>query len=433
MKDVTQPLKGRGTMLSVVATVAALVGLLAFAPLASAASDPLSSGTTTLTLNKGFFKKLKKSGVKVLKLSPGTVKSRTVTLPVSGGSLDPTTGLGTIEQNPKSGLKFKHGKKTAPVNTLVLETSTNSLKAKVAGKNMKLASVAGVTVARNGFGANVSVTKLKLTGKAAKQLNKKLGFTGKKKSGKKNKRASASKTAQPPFKGGQVLGGSKSETQPKTVTVLPGGNVTFATNASTVAKLSDVEVEIEKQGATTELSSEPPPIYGFPISGGSISPAATGGTVLTSGGLKLVQVLPTGPESALKTVITLGEFSFDLAAKTVLVEVIAESNASEKLNLGKLGRSSIADISLTGAAVTSDPTTHTVSVQNAAATLQPISAEVLNGFSQVYQGYLTAVFQGPPFFLTKEEAEAAAAEAVKEDHLAVGDPLGTISFTAHTQ
>ncbi len=234
MKDVTQPLKGRGTMLSVVATVAALVGLLAFAPFASAASDPLSSGTTTLTLNKGFFKKLKKNGVKVLKVSPGTVKNRTVKLPVSGGSLDPTTGLGTVEQS--GGIKFKRGKKTAPVNTLVLDTTTNSLNAKVAGKNMKLASVTGLTVARNGFGANVSITKLKLTGKAAKQLNKKLGFTGKKKSGKKDKRASASKAVQPPFKGNQVLGGSTSETQPKTVAVLPGGKANLLTDEATVKK-----------------------------------------------------------------------------------------------------------------------------------------------------------------------------------------------------
>src|ERR1700704_5385670 len=99
MKRVTQPVGARGTMLSAVAVVAALTALLAFAPFASAASDPLASGTTTVKLNKGFVNKLKKSGVKVLKLSPGTVKGTTVTLPVSGGSLDPTTGLGTVEHS----------------------------------------------------------------------------------------------------------------------------------------------------------------------------------------------------------------------------------------------------------------------------------------------------------------------------------------------
>lgn len=421
MKEVTQPLKGRGTMLSVVATVAALIALLAFAPLASAANDPLSSGTTTLTLNKGFFKKLKKSGVKVLKLSPGTLKNRTVTLPVSGGSLDPTTGLGTIEQSPKSGLKFKHGKKTAPVNTLILETSTNSLKAKVAGKNMKLASVAGVTVARNGFGANVSVTKLKLTGKAAKQLNKKLGFTGNKNSGKKNKRASASKTAQPPFKGNQVLGSSASETQPKTVTVLPGGKASLLTNEATVKKFAfppptgmGVKIETFSPGETEKLVNPFTPLLKFPISGGTIAPNASSGIVQTTGGVKLVQ---EPEEFAIpipgKTTMTLNAIWVDLGAKTATVEVGVESTISPKLNLGKPERFSIANLNLAGATIKSDPSAHTVTVENAVATLQGVTAETLN---QVF---------GAPW----------DAEGVELPHpkFAEGDGLGTFSFTAQTQ
>ncbi|MFL5899935.1 MAG: HtaA domain-containing protein [Solirubrobacterales bacterium] len=403
MKDVTQPLKGRGTMLSVVATVAVLVGLLAFAPLASAASDPLSSGTTRITLNKGFFKKLKKNGVKVLKVSPGTVKSRTVTLPVSGGSLDPITGLGTIEHS--GGVKFKRGKKTAPVNTLVLDTTTKSLKAKVAGKSMKFASVAGYTVARNGFGANVSITKLKLTGKAAKQLNKKLGFTGKKKSGKKK--------ARPLFKGNQVLGSSTSETQPKTVTVLPSGKASLLTNEATVKKFvlpppNGLAVKIEPISPTeVETIANPfTPILKFPISGGSIAPDASSGKVETTGGVRLVQKLVAGT-----TTITLGNILVDLSAKTATAEITIESTISPELNKGALGRSSIADLNLSGATIKSDPSAHTVTVENAAATLQEVTALVL-----------TEVF-GAPF------------DAVKVEHakFAKGDPLGTFSFTAQTQ
>ncbi len=220
-------------MLSAVAMVAALVAMLAFAPFASATSDPVASGTTTVNLNKGFVKKLKNAGVKVLKVSPGTLKGNKVTLPVSGGSIDPTNGLGSLELS--GGIKFKAGKKTAPVNTLVLDTAQSSLTGKVAGKSMKFAGVSGLTYTRNGFGVSVNVAKLKLTGKAAKQLNKKLGFSGQKKSsgkGTSKKRASVSKdksksqdkAVQPPFKGNQVLGGAFSETQPKTVAVVATGN-----------------------------------------------------------------------------------------------------------------------------------------------------------------------------------------------------------------
>lgn len=394
MNEVTQPVRARGMMLSAVATVAALAALLALAPFASAASDPLASGTTTITLNKNLFKKLKKSGTKVIKVSPATVKARRVTLPVSGGSLDPTNGQGTIEQS--GGIKFKHGKKSAVVKLLVLDTTNKSLKAKVGGKSMKLASVSGLSSARNGFGANVTIGSTKLTGKAAKQLNKKLGFTG-----KQAKKA--------PFKGGKGLGSGLSETQPKTVTVLPGGNATLATSLATDLKLAKVLVEIETVAPATEPEPIPPPSYAFPISGGTIAPNAEGGVLQTTGGLKLIQEFGPGVE----TTMTLNAIWVDLGAKTATVEVTLASTLSEEINkLGNLGRSSIANISLTGATIKSDPSAHTVSVENATATLQAVTAETLN-----------SVFVEPFEAVTKTEAER-----FKE-----GDPLGTFSFTAQTQ
>lgn len=399
MRDVTQPVRARGTMLSGVAAVAALAALLALAPFASAASDPLAGGTTTITLNKGFFKRLKKAGVKVQKVSPATVKKRKATLPVSGGSLDPITGAGTVEHN--GGIKFKRGKKTAKVNFLVL-ASTSSLKAKVAGKNMKLASVKGATVARNGFGANVNISSLKLTGKAAKKLNKKLGFTGKQK-----KRA--------PFKGGKSLGSSASETQPKTVTVT-GGNASLLTDETTVKKFvlappNGHLVKIEPISPTEAETVANPftPVLKFPIGGGSIAPDASSGIVQTVGGVRLVQDL--GPSG--KTTMTLANIWVDLGAKTATVEVTIESTISPQLNLGALGRSSIANLNMTGATIKSDPVGHTVVVENAVATLQAVTAETLN-----------SVF-GAPFDATEPPTP--------HPKFAEGDGLGTFSFTAQTQ
>jgi hypothetical protein len=381
-------------MLSAVAVLAALAALLAVAPFASAASDPLASGTTTLTLNKNLFKKLKKAGVKTIKVSPGTVKVRTVTLPVSGGSLDPTNGLGTVEQS--GGIKFKHGKKSAVVKTIVVDTTTNSINANVAGKNMKLASVSGVSAARNGFGANVTIGSTKLTSKAAKQLNKKLGFAG-----KQAKKA--------PFKGGKGMGSALSETQPKTVTVVPGGNASLVTSLATDQKLAEVLVGIETVAPATETAPLPP-TFAFPISGGTIAPNASSGIVQTSGGLKLHQVfVPT----AVETTMTLNAIYVDLGAKTATVEVTVESKGIDpKLNLGPLGRSSIANISLTGATIKSDPSARTVSVENATATLQAVTAETLN-----------SVFVTPFEAITSTKAE----------HFVEGDPLGSFSFSAQTQ
>jgi Htaa len=406
MNDVTQAERGRGTMLAVVAMAAALVALLAFAPFASAASDPLASGTTTITINKGFFKKLKKAGVKVQKVNPATVKSRTAKLPVSGGSLDPTTGQGTVEHS--GGIKFKRGKRKVVINTVVLETTTSSLKAKVAGKSMKLATVKGATTSRNGFGANVNATALKLTGKAVKQLNKKLGFKGKSK--KKS-----------PSKSGRSLGASVSETQPKTVTVLPGGSTNLTLSAAALQKLARVgpppgetegpfAVKLSVIPPTTVVSAGPPPTLGFPISGGTIAPDASSGIVQTSGGIQLKQNLEAVGKG--ETTLTMANIWIDLGAKTATVEVTIENPKTPEANLGNLGRSSIADIQLTGATITSNPLTRTVSVQNGTATLQAVTAATLN-----------SVFIEP--------IEKATAEP--QEKFAAGDPLGTFSFTAQTQ
>ncbi len=409
MTDATQPRMGRGTMLPVVATVAALFALLAFAPFASAASDPLASGTTTINLNKGFFKKLKKNDVKVLKVSPGKVKNRTVTLPVSGGSLDPTTGQGTV--NDSGGFKFKHGKKTAALKNLVLDTTKKSLSGKLGKKNLKIASVAGITFTREGFGTNVKIGKLKLTGKAAKELNKKLGFGGK--SGNKHKRASTSSknssSSEAVFKANQLMGGSTNATQPSTVAVVPGGNATLKTDLATVKKFGEVLVKFVPIAPATEEELPLPPSFFFPIGGGTIAPNATAGTVQTLGGVKLVQKeLEPAPGVTFQLSMTLNAIWIDLGTKQATVEVSIDStNQAVVPTPGNVGRSSIADINLTGATISSDPINHTVTVNNASATLQAVTAATLN--------------------------EVFAKPLKKENVFVAGDPLGTFSFTAHTQ
>lgn len=412
MREVTQPVRARGTMLSAVAAVAALAALLAFAPFASATSDPVASGTTSVTLNKGFYKKLKKAGVKVLKVSPGKVNKRKVTLPVAGGSMDPTNGLGSLELS--GGFKFKRGGKQAPLKSLVLDTAQSKLTGKVANKKMKIATVSGLTYTRNGFGVNVTVAKMKLTGSAVKQLNKKLGYTGSNSGKKSSASASKAQSAKSPFKANQVMGGSVSETQPKTVAVIATGTADLNTSEATVKKFvlpppNGYAVKIEPILPAEGLSGPTlfSPILRFPLSGGTIAPDATGGTVQTTGGVNLHQVLGPGSE----TTMTLNAIWVDLSAKTATVEVTVASTIDPKLNLGALGRSSIANLDLTGATVVSDPANRKVSVLNANATLQAVTAETLN-----------SVFGAP-----------LDAKAVPHPKFVEGDSLGSFSFVVQTQ
>jgi hypothetical protein len=421
MTEATQPRMARGTKLPLAVLAAALFALLAFAPFASAAADPVESGSATITLNSGFVKTLKKHGVKIIKIKPAKLKGKKATFPVVGGEVDPTNGAGTLKLG--GGLTFKHGKKKAPVKALVIDTTKKGLFAKVAGKKVKLATLAGWTYARAGFGVSMTVKKLKLTKAAAKQLNKKLGF----KKGKK------------PFVGNKLMGSAKAEEQPATVTVLPGGNVSFKADQELLLKLKDVETEAKVIAPTTEKGLGD---YELPITGGTIAPSGAAGVVQTAGGLLLTQKLDKGDGSFLETEITLGNMWLDLSAKTVTVEVVAKSNASESLNLGNLGRSSIADLTITG--VTADAATRTVSVSSSAV-LQPISAEVLEGFVKVYQAYYEAVFcaKAAPEKCNSANADQKAAEQaaakeaaekkVEKDHISAGNPLGDFSFTAQAQ
>lgn len=413
MTDASQPRLARGRMLPAGILVTALFALLAFAPLASATSDPVASGTTTVTLNNAWTKYLKTFGIKIQKISPTKVKGQKVTFKVTGGSIDPTNGLGSLTLG--GGLKFKAGKKSTTVKGLILDTAKNSLTGKIAGKKVKIAKTSGLSISRNGFGVNANLKSLKLENAAAKKLNEKLGFA---------------KGTPKPFLKNKLIGKSASEAQPSTVAVIATGDLTFTGSPVLLGKLKDVEANVETIAPTSQTGT----IFTGPILGGTVSPAGTAGVVQSGVGVKLVQHLPTGPTTAIDTKITLGGMYLDLSAKTVTVEVIAESNAEvggkKPLNLGNLGRSSIADLTVTG--VTADPATRTVSV-NSAGVLQPISAEVLEGFVQVYQGYWAQVFQGPPFNFPKAMAEEEAAKKVEKDHIKAGEALGTFSFTAQTQ
>lgn len=427
MTDASLPRSARGKLLPAGILATALIALLAFAPLASAASDPVGSGTTTVTLNGGWVNYLNTFGIKVQKEGSVKLKGKKATFKNVGGSVDPTTGKGEVQLG--GGLKFKAGSKSAKVKGLVLNTSKKALFGKVNGKKVKFATIA-YSQKRNGFGVNLTVKSMKLTNAAATQLNKKTGYE----SGNPK-----------PFLKNKLIGKGASEVQPATVTVLPGGLMSLATDATTINKLKEVGVTIPVTAPTTEPS---PGLYAFPITGGSLSPAGNAGTAQSSGGLQLLQKLPTNPEETtfIETEITLGNVWADLSAKTLTVEVVAKSTASKDLNLGNLGRSSIADITVGG--LVADPATRTISV-NASAVLQPISAEVLDGFVKVYAGYVEAgayaqycanPIASPGACAEPAEQETAKAfaktvaeEETKDKHIAAGAPLGTVSFTAQTQ
>jgi endonuclease/exonuclease/phosphatase family metal-dependent hydrolase len=176
MNEVTRPIRPSGSFLSVVATFSALAVFLIFASAASAASESLTGGATDLNLTKGFKKKLSGNDVKVLASGSGKVSGRTVELAVSGGSIDTAAGQGTIEHG--GGFKLKRGNRTAAITGVTIELGGAAVLARVANQEMKLGSLGAVSNTRNGLTVDVDAGTVKLTGKAAKRLNEKLGLDG---------------------------------------------------------------------------------------------------------------------------------------------------------------------------------------------------------------------------------------------------------------
>jgi hypothetical protein len=418
-------------MLPVPIVAVALLAMLVVVPFASAAPNPISSGSTTLTINQGALKSLKALGVKITPVKPSKIKGSKATFAVTGGEIEATTGKGTVTHS--GGLKITWGKKSVTLKSFTVNTRGKSLSAKIGSETIKVATLAGVSATRLGFGNAITAKKVKLTSAAANALNSKLTPAPTKTKVKKNgKTVIKVVKVKPPFEANALLGSSTTEVEPKTDNVLASGSMVFGGDATLLTKLADVGVKVEVIPPTTAAGTT----FSSAISGGTISPLGTSGQVNSAGGLKLVQVLPTGATTALSTSITLGSIGVDLAAKTASVEVIGESNAVEPgsspakmpLNLGNLGRSSIADLTI--GSVTSSPATRSVAVA-ATGTIQPVAAEVLEGFVKVFQGYYKGVVEAQSKgTVTGKAAEEQAAVKVANDHIKAGEALGSFSFTA---
>ena len=160
------------------------------------ASEPLTGGTTSLGLKKGFANKLNSNDVKVLKAGNGKVKKGTVELKVNGGVVDAAAGKGYVAHS--GGFKLKQGKATISITAIEVDLDSKSAEAKVGGKEMKLGNLKGISVSGSGSDVKVDAGNLKLTGAAAKAINKKLGLGGALKGGNAFSSVSTKATAAVP-------------------------------------------------------------------------------------------------------------------------------------------------------------------------------------------------------------------------------------------
>lgn len=361
----------------------AAIAFLSFATCASAARDPIATGTTDLHMKKGFVRKLGNLGVTVQGVGAGTVSGNKIALQVRGGKLDPTDVQGFLET--RGGFKLQLGRRGVPVTQVTVNTVRAAVYAKIAKARMQLGTLVPPTFAREGFGANFKAVKLSLTEKAVRRISNRLGLRG-------------SKRLNP----GRVLSNAYSTAQPETVTLLAQGSATLTGNASTLGKFAAKGVKVP-EGITAIAPATKPNAtsFQFPISGGTLAPDASKGTVETLGG---VQVLKKAEPFSPTMRLVNAKVDFAAKAATVELEILPSPP------FPGAGRSSLVDVVLPPGSVVANPAARTIAIQNAEARLQAAAASTLND-----------VFNQP------------APSPPPSSNFVVGDPIGTFSITVQAQ
>lgn len=280
--------------------------------------------------------------MKIQAIGPATAKAGAVTLPVSGGQMDPTTGNGTIDQ--EGSLLFKSAKHSLPLRDLVLKTESSPLIAKVGGGQLKIATSNKRATVRDGFGTDFSAKNLKLTQKVAVRLDKKLRIG----------RA---------LKEGQPIGQLLSRTQPLTTAILPTGKLSLELTPAMAAKLGELHVAVNPISP-----AEHPGPFTFPIIPlGAISPNASLGTLKSGGSLEFLK-LGFGQ-------IFLHELWLGLGERTATAELDVEPSPP---NSGKHPQTPILELNMAAATVSANPAARTISVSGATASLNSTLARSFN-------------------------------------------------------
>lgn len=353
------------------AVLSAALAVACLVPAQAAASyDPLAAGATVLRFDPSFLTLLKRSGVELRAVAPATVKAGTVRFPVAGGRFDPVAGSGTVEN--EGAVVFQAGRRSLPLKALQVKTTRkhSPLSVKAGGGQLKLATAGSLSVTRRGFGERVVANHLALSGKVATRLGKKLHLEG-------------------VFEEGQALGASTTVARPQTIGVLGKGRVSLVLDPGFVSKLNSLFVAVNP----IFPSEHDGPSFTLPIFGGTIAPDAALGRLEMQGSVEFLQL--GGGQ------VFFHEPWLDLEAEAATVELDVEPSPPY---LGKVGRSSVAGLSLGGAAVAANAKARTVSVASGSLVLTSLSADV---FNQAFAG-------GRAVFVA-------------------GESLGSVAFTAQGQ
>ncbi|MGN6587770.1 MAG: hypothetical protein ACTHKT_09925 [Solirubrobacterales bacterium] len=247
-------------------TAIAVLVALVLAPVAAARADVVDGGNLRLKPSGALAKAFAREGVKLTGLKPAKGGQAGVALPISSGLSEIQHGSGYFFLG--GGFRLRVGKRAMTVRRLVLNENEHWLRGVVNGTAMKIAEPVPQEASADGFGVDLAIGSLKLSGRAASVFNRKLGLRG-------------------VFKAGRSLGSLTGVARVEFLTVR-GGEITFTIEESFRQKLTSVGAFVGASGSAT-LRGTPTVVVSTPIEGGQIAPDASIGVLLSQGGLSFTQ------------------------------------------------------------------------------------------------------------------------------------------------
>lgn len=260
--------------------------ILAWAPSAWGAAGPVGEGQTTLKLSAGLYKELRKSGVRLVKLSPGRAQGRTATMPVGEGTLDAPEASAVVVHG--GGFKLRGRRRDVVVRKLTLDIPARRLRGQIGRRKMTIASLPKIDGVPNGFGAKIAVHSLRLMRGAALALNRALGLVD-------------------VFAGGRSLGRISSFMQLEAVTIA-SGTIGLGGEASIFAKLESLGVGLGLWGTSERFGERGihPPVFLFQVASGALAPDGSTGLINGESGLTMQKAEPIRDLLLLTPTVDLG-------------------------------------------------------------------------------------------------------------------------------
>ena len=251
------------------AGVIAGVGALALVatPTASAALESgVQGGDTTLQLARGTARALAANSVAVRTVRPARASRSGISFPITGGSIVPSTGVGTITHS--GGLVFsRHGRSLRATNFTIVNRRTQRLSAQVGRSRVTIATLdlRGIDVERTATNINISDANVLLSRVGAAALNATLRTHV--------------------FKRGLNLGSAEIDADLSDL-VFTGGSTSLALDAGLVTALTGLGVS---PGLVPPAAAGTSGALNFPIVRGKVNAESLAGTITHSGGITLTK------------------------------------------------------------------------------------------------------------------------------------------------